>query len=921
MRTLSLEKLRILKAKIKRLVATGDLSRIDFLVVLSSNNGFISPQSIETSFSVFVKRHSKDKYQKVLQDLKEDGLIIEKDGIQFALFDEKGYYDWKAGQELSQFTGECIFQHDLGMKRLVDELISEVEGNELLRCIAKRNSITYVDRVEPEIVKTIGTKSFQDITNRLVENNLLVEYASSSRKHYYEGFKPLPYLVRYVKDQLGIFELTDTEKSVLGYLACFSDFFDHRLYTRIDYSNEWDRKRLNTTSLHHKFLASLTYSTEQEILNTLDSLKKKTLVEEEDLGYTRGRSYRGAILKLTKLGESAADEARDEMKEKIEAKIKETFSDRESRIIYFLFWNQKIPLTILSQIRKGIVNMLLKSGLIGEKENTYLDFKSRSSPYETINFGIDTDEADRWLKEKCEPLLTKEEKLLLGFLCECKDVILNKYADWKSWSQVTARTRRNYEQAYTETFINFPHLKKLFSSIAGIPLEKTEDIVTDLEKNGFLIHQNIPRGFPGYIITYRIPVKFAFDLDFTALKQKVRNYVDFLSEKLEEWYNQLIFLDYLTQFFNAENFLAKPWMIKGLLETLGYDPSPKQYLPIYVFENGAAALHPLIRQELIEATHEMKSQLINSVKTLVVESTADYRDNILYSYQEREIEGYFFIEIESPDPSVGIVSFVLTPWVYITDLRKISELFKKSNTINLFVIYPNYPQLSKMVSAVDGNYNLFIVRKNTCYAWMKRQDSISKTVLGFLAGRMKIATIEDLTPKEGEKIGVGVIKEIPIAIGQMNKAENEIENGLRELEGNVIAMLDFIDRSTFGYLDSIPKECGIQIITSNIKEKERCRTRAERCAKDRPHFEVMEINKVHQRWIGSEATFFIEIGADLKSDALGRSNHTIRFLAPEAYKETIKRFHEFWYTKQRELRRIYGNDLLKTLFFSAKKEK
>ena len=215
--------------------------------------------------------------------------------------------------------------------------------------------------------------------------------------------------------------------------------------------------------------------------------------------------------------------------------------------------------------------------------------------------------------------------------------------------------------------------------------------------------------------------------------------------------------------------------------------------------------------------------------------------------------------------------------------RRISELCRKSNTINLFVVYPNYPQLSKMLSAIDGNYNLFIVRKNTCYAWMKRQDPISKTVLEYLAGRIKIAAIEDLTPKEGEKIGVGVIKEIPIAIGQMNKAENEIEKGLRELEGNVIAMLDFMDKSTFGYLDSIPKECGIQIITSNIKEEEKCRTRAERCAKDRPYFEIMKINKVHQRWIGSEATFFIEIGADLKSDALDRSNHTIRFHAPETY--------------------------------------
>jgi len=38
----------------------------------------------------------------------------------------------------------------------------------------------------------------------------------------------------------------------------------------------------------------------------------------------------------------------------------------------------------------------------------------------------------------------------------------------------------------------------------------------------------------------------------------------------------------------------------------------------------------------------------------------------------------------------------------------------------------------------------------------------------------------------------------------------------------------------------------------------------------------MILNKVHQRWMGSEESFIVEIGADLKSDALGHSTHTIR---------------------------------------------
>ena len=120
----------------------------------------------------------------------------------------------------------------------------------------------------------------------------------------------------------------------------------------------------------------------------------------------------------------------------------------------------------------------------------------------------------------------------------------------------------------------------------------------------------------------------------------------------------------------------------------------------------------------------------------------------------------------------------------------------------------------------------------------------------------------DITPNIKEKIGIDVVlsrldeleeiikklievknepiediskNEIVITKGQINKAENVIEKWFEQLEGDVIGQLDFIDKTTFGYLDSIPKKCGIRIITSNIKDREVCKRRAKRCSKDRPH--------------------------------------------------------------------------------------
>lgn len=153
----------------------------------------------------------------------------------------------------------------------------------------------------------------------------------------------------------------------------------------------------------------------------------------------------------------------------------------------------------------------------------------------------------------------------------------------------------------------------------------------------------------------------------------------------------------------------------------------------------------------------------------------------------------------------------------------------------------------------------------------------------------------------------------------MNKAENTIEKWFQEFKGNVIGELDFIDRTTFGYLDSIPKFCGIRIIASNIKDHDASKVRAEKCSRERPYFGIMNINKIHQRWIGSSESFFIDIGTDLKTDALGHSTHIIKRMQSENCRNRVEQFEKLWTTTENDLRRAYGssNVLTKSLFFST----
>ena len=54
---------------------------------------------------------------------------------------------------------------------------------------------------------------------------------------------------------------------------------------------------------------------------------------------------------------------------------------------------------------------------------------------------------------------------------------------------------------------------------------------------------------------------------------------------------------------------------------------------------------------------------------------------------------------------------------------------------------------------------------------------------------------------------------------------------------------------------------------------------------------LIQCEKIHERWIGDN-NFYLDLGADLKKDALANSDHDIKFFQFETTKEKIENFNE-----------------------------
>jgi DNA-binding MarR family transcriptional regulator len=778
-----LTKFEILKEKIKRIVQTEDIAKKEFLTIIACHNGRIPSDSLPTSFDEFKKKYGEEKFEEVKNYLIEEGIIFITDfihqPIQFSVKNEKGEYDSKGGGELSRFLGKLIFEQEAEIKETIEELISEVEGRELLRYMAIERGIHLIDGVDPEIKERIGKQSYEKNLARILKLGILNPYAWSSRKHGYTGYKLLPYIDEYIKSRLGIFELEDIEKTVLTYIFSIDKIFSRPrvLHVGFNYPNEYDRETLRKCTLAKKFLASMTYRSLEEIENIIENLKKKGLVSQVDLGYTRSGYHRGIVLQLTESGKEIISQEENKLMGKVKDRIESVFSDKDTKIVYFLFTKRKVPVKILSLVKKNSVDTLIEACLISQKDELFLEFDEKSSLFETIYEDIDHDEAEKWLKEKCRIMLTDKEKLLLGFLSTSKIIVLGKYVDRKSWYSVTPRTQRNYQRAYENLVINFPYLKKLFSLLTNLSMEELDKTVSKLDENGFLLQErDTACGYPGHAIIYRIPVKFDFKFDTSTIETKVKEYIQFLAKNLNKSYNQLIFLNYLIQVYERyqyEFMVPKSLVDESLLNLLKYAP-PAEYSPIYAIEKEMILLHRLVKERLKREIYEIRTELTKRFKNVLHEATRHYQNNIAYNCSEPKVEGFFILNIESPDPLVGIVSFIVTPWITPLDVEEIRSLCIKSNTANLFVSYPNYPQVASMIS-VDGKYNLSILRNNNIYSFLKKVDKVTQDIFTRLSQFFKHIKEVEKPKREIEEL----IQKYP-NLSKVRFIIPEIEEKLRE---------------------------------------------------------------------------------------------------------------------------------------------
>ncbi len=582
----------------------------------------------------------------------------------------------------------------------------------------------------------------------------------------------------------------ENEKLILTYINYIDNIFkDLPFYVKIYSSDEYDRVRLMKSSMALRFLGYILSKNDAELNNILDNLKSKKLIEEIDLGYTKAGYHRGILLQITEIGRVFVEEKKSKLYEKIEKNIKDIFSDENMLFMYYLFLHERIPLKLLSTIRKDEVNTLVSAGIINEiNENeeklkyVSLQFKE-DVPWHSHISNIDIKKAKEWLKRECEKILSKDEIMLLGFFSECESIILEKHQDWRIWASVTRRTREKYERFFDELVVNFSYLKKLFSFLTHIPTERVEKMISDLEEKGFLVREkNTSCGFPGYILIYRIPVKFPSNLDITKIKQKVKEYVSFLVKEIDKNYKQLIFLDYLTKIYDKENckFFVSYSMIKDLLEYLSYTP-PQQYSQIYVFEKDVILIHPIVKNEIEKILQRVKSNIISDLRTVISELMEKYRNSVLYSCSERLENDCLVINIESPDPFVGIVTFIIAPWISEIDMEMIDEIYSKSTTINLFVFYPTYPQIKRILTNLE-KINLAIVRDNEIHLWMRRRDEISHSFFSELSEQFRIIRETDTDEIENDDLE-RLKKEFPNLWEVRNiipEAEKLLKDSLRE---------------------------------------------------------------------------------------------------------------------------------------------
>lgn len=169
-------------------------------------------------------------------------------------------------------------------------------------------------------------------------------------------------------------------------------------------------------------------------------------------------------------------------------------------------------------------------------------------------------------------------------------------------------------------------------------------------------------------------------------------------------------------------------------------------------------------------------------------------------------------------------------------------------------------------------------------------------------------------------------REIVIERGQRGKAEQFLQRFLNSFGSEVRAILPYMDKTTLGYLDQIPKCCGIRVITSLVKERKKCLEKADELAKDRPFVEILELALKseedhytpleHTRWI-CDKNLFVILDTDLKKSSLSSRDYSVEVRETGKCSGRIKKFEKRWNQDKSDLEEEEKMSVIKKFFYRS----
>jgi hypothetical protein len=168
-------------------------------------------------------------------------------------------------------------------------------------------------------------------------------------------------------------------------------------------------------------------------------------------------------------------------------------------------------------------------------------------------------------------------------------------------------------------------------------------------------------------------------------------------------------------------------------------------------------------------------------------------------------------------------------------------------------------------------------------------------------------------------------REIAIKPGEGEKAEQFLQRFFNSFGSEVKATLPYMDKTTFDYLDQVPKCCGIKVITSLVKDRKKCLKKADELVKDRPLVEILEVALKtesdfkpleHTRWI-CDKNLCVILDTDLKRSSLNNREYHIEVIETSKRAGRLDTFDNRWIQSQSELEEEIGKKAVKKFFYRS----